>query len=129
MRYLAFILVFIFLPSCLTKSIIPTAIGNGARISIKVQSLGGIGSSFYEVNIEKKGEEYELVHLENNISTAYKVPANKLELLSEMEMNLKALNKLREKYFCLTISSDKKSKSYNINTDIMHDFISGLKKK
>jgi hypothetical protein len=130
MRNLIFITLLALLASCSTRAIIPGAIANGQQIKIKVESKGGALSSFYDVLIQKAGEDYELTHQEANISVTYKLPSNKLELLKQMEFWLKDLRYITEaKYYLMTITAGNKTSTYKINTDIMHDFITGLKKK
>ena len=129
MRYLISVTLFFFLASCATRSIIPGAIANGDPIKIKVESKGPV-VSFYDVMVQKNGEEYELTHQENQTSSIYKLPANKIELLSEMEAWLKDLGYItKARYFEITIVSGTKKKMYRVNTDIVHDFLTGLKKK
>lgn len=120
---------FLFLTSCATRGIIPDAISKGETISINVETKGDTYVSFYELVIQKNGEEYELMQLEHYNTITYKLPSNKLELLSEMEPNFKGLNSLGNKYFVVTISTALNKKIYKINTDVVHDFITGLKKK
>lgn len=108
----------------------PDAINKGEIINIRVEQRNGTSVSFYDVVIQKNGEEYELMVKGLEKNNTYKLPSNKLELLSEMEVSLKELRYITEaKYFVMTITTANKTKSYKVNTDIMHDLITGLKKK
>jgi len=113
------------------KWIIPDAIKNNKPLLIEVMPHGDAWTNpkdFYKAEVVKKGEEYEFVVTRSNGVTIYNLPPNKLNLLSQFEGNLKDLT-ASLKYIEITISSENQKKSFQVNTDIVSDFIGGLKKK
>ena len=115
-----------------TGSIISSAINNGQPLSIRAEKHGDAWTDpldFYVADVKKNGEAYELHVTKGSEMGIYKLPSNKLSLLSQMENSLKDLHYLDQlSYHLITIRSGKRKKSYKINTDIMKDFIGGLKK-
>jgi len=129
MRFTITFICIILFTSCITKGVIPTAISKGEKINIRVENRGGAFTPFYDVLIQKNENEYELIHIDNSITNIYKLPINKLNLLLQMEVSFLDLNKLGGKYCHVTISSSTSKRSYKINTDLVANFIKGLKKK
>lgn len=118
--------------SCNTTSIITRAVKNSEEATIQVENKGDAPNNpanTYTTTLKKNGELYELHVVQQTKTTVYKLPANKLELLCEMENSFKDLHaKTPHAYYKVTIQSAKQKRVFLINTDIVHDFITGLKK-
>lgn len=127
------VLLLLICSSCSTVYIISSAINGGETISISIQKhqAGEKGTSeSYNAYIKKNGEEYELHVAKKEELVIYKLPANKLNLLKEMENSFDQLKPLpNSTYYLIKIQTNKRKSTYRINTDIIKDFIGGLKKK
>lgn len=119
--------------SCIATSIISSAINNGETIFISVQKNQAgekSPSDPYYSHIIKNGDEYELHVAVKEELIIYKLPINKLNLLKEIENSFDQLKPLpNSTYYLIKIQTNKRKRSYRINTDIIKDFIGGLKKK
>lgn len=117
--------------ACNTTSIISNAVKKSTEVTIRVENHGdGLTdpTHTYTATVKKNGELYELQVSRQTTYTVYKLPANKLELLCEMENSFKDLHaQTARSYYQITIQTNQQKRVYRINTDIVQDFISGLK--
>ncbi len=127
------IILLLICSSCSTVSIISSAINSGESISISVQKHQAgekSPSGPYYTHVIKNGDEFELHTAIKEELVIYKLPTNKLNLLKEMENSFDQLKPLpNSTYYLIKIQTNKIKRSYRINTDIIKDFIGGLKKK
>jgi hypothetical protein len=118
--------------ACNTTSIISNAVKKSTEVTIRVENHNDAWTDpthTYTATVKKNGELYELQVNDQTTYTVYKLPANKLELLCEMENSFKDLRPKTALSYCnITIETGKQKRVYRINTDIVHDFITGLKK-
>lgn len=127
------ILLLLIFTSCNTTSIISSAINSGETISISVEKhqAGDKGPSDpYYTHVIKNGGEFELHVAVKDDLVIYKLPINKLNLLKEMENSFDQLKPLpNTTYYLIKVHTNKRKSTYRINTDIIKDFIGGLKTK
>lgn len=99
-------------------------------VSITVESNKDLNYS-YSAEVKKSGTEYEFHVIKNDTRSIYQLPPNKLGLLYSLEEGLKDIkvqNSLAQHYKVVIRASSSK-KIYKINTDLIANFIGGLKKK
>ncbi len=125
------LIILVFIPISCTPSLLRNGLRNGDPITIRVENHGDTftgRSQFYVSEIRKNGETFEMEVTKAETKVTYLLPPNKILLLSEIEVFLNDLNDVHLSYYLVIIQSNKKKNSYRINTDIVNDFITGLKK-
>jgi hypothetical protein len=121
---------FAFHFSCLT---VQQAVILGKPVSFKVENISSTldgTSAIYTAEIRGSGGVYEF-HVRRGPDTEiYQLPSNKLTLLYEMEMGFKDIKRsVDHRYTRVTVNTHKSKRIYEINTDLIANFITGLKKK
>jgi hypothetical protein len=102
------------------------------RVWISVESVNETDNNpnfFYLAEIKQNLNEFEFQVEQNGITTIYKLPSNKLTLLYEMEMGLKDIQTNNPIHQKIIINTNKTKRTYKVNTDLIANFITGLKKK
>jgi len=118
-----------FLFSCTS---IQQAIIQGKPVAIRIERHGDAWtdpSQFYVCEVKRNGGEHEFHVTKDSNTVIYLLPSAKLTLLYEMEMAFKDLHQWALSYYLVIVQSYKTKRSYRINTDIVANFITGLKKK
>ncbi len=125
-----FYIFLIFLFSCTS---IQEAIITGKPVVVSVEHHGDAWTdptTFYTTEIKKSGEDYEFHVTKNDTLTIYKLPPNKLTLFYGMEEGFKDLNSNTSlSYYRIIVSAGASKRNYKINTDLIANFIKGLKRK
>jgi hypothetical protein len=120
-------LIFLILSSCTS---IQQAVIQDKQVIIRVQHVSYTYSpQFYSCEVKRNGGEREFHVTNDSTTTVYLLPSNKLTLLYEMEMGLKDIKATRFSEYKVIIQADKAKRSYRVNTDLIANFITGLKKK
>ena len=124
---------YIFFLSILSCTSIQQAVVQRKPVSFIVENItntlyGDVG--IYTAEIRYKGGEYEF-HVRRGPDTEiYFLPSNKLSLLYEMEIAFKDIKRsIDHRYTRVTVIANKSKRIHETNTDLIANFISGLKKK
>jgi hypothetical protein len=130
MKIPVYIIILLFLFSCTS---IQQAVVQRKPVSFKVENntnrLNG-NIEVYTAEIKYVGGEYEFHVRRGTDSEIYFLPSNKLSLLYGMEMAFKDIKRLVDhRYTRVTVTANKSKRIHEINTDLVANFISGLKKK
>jgi hypothetical protein len=127
-----FILILFCISCQSSKGLVSEAIKNKQEVSIRVEKYEGTLTGpleFYTLQVKKNTDAYELHVTKKELLSIYKLPANKLTLLSEMETFFDDLhNNMLSSYYQVIVQYNTKKRAFKINTDIVADFIGGLKK-
>jgi hypothetical protein len=129
MKKTTYLIFTFFLFSC--SSIQQAAIQH-KRVWISVESVNETDNNpnfFYLAEIKQNLNEFEFQVEQNGVTTIYKLPSNKLTLLYEMEMGLKDIQTNNPIHQKIIINTNKTKRTYKVNTDLIANFITGLKKK
>lgn len=99
-------------------------------VSIAVESNKDLNYS-YTTEVKKNGTEYEFHVVKNGTRSIYPLTPNKLILLYSLEEGLKDI-KVKDplvQHYKVIIKAASSKRIYKINTDLVANFIGGLKKK
>lgn len=121
---------FFFLFSCLS---VQQAVILGKPVSFKVVSCLDTrygAEDIYTAEVMRNAGEYELHVRRGPLTEVYYLPSNKLTILYQMEAGFKDIKgSYSHSYHHVTVTANKSVRKYKINTDLIANFITGLKKK